>query len=419
MITEAIILAGGLGTRLRTVVTDVPKCMAPVADKPFLAYLINALQNQGIERFIFSLGYKSEVIQQYLQAEFPGLNYAVVVEDKALGTGGAIKLACSKVSGNDVLIFNGDTYFDIDIKAFSAFHTAQNAACSIALKPMQQFERYGSVEVDPSGIITAFHEKKYIENGMINGGIYALKVQPFLQLPFPDVFSFENAYLEKSVASQRISGKAFDQFFIDIGIPEDFSKAQKLLPDFYQKYFTPIQKGMGYTLFLDRDGVINHEKKGDYINNWSEFTFYDGVPEALKLFSEKFDYIFIVTNQRGVGRGITREEELKLIHQKMLAEIEKAGGKIDQIYYCADVDDSSPNRKPNTGMALMAKTHYPGVDFKKSFMVGNTGSDMQFGRNIGAFTVFLTTTKPDEKDENRQRIDRYYPGLVDFAKDLS
>ncbi|MBP8765462.1 MAG: NTP transferase domain-containing protein, partial [Ferruginibacter sp.] len=132
MITEAIILAGGLGTRLRSVVADVPKCMAPVSGKPFLAYLINALQNQGIEKFIFSLGYKSEIILQYLANEFPNLNTQIVVEKEPLGTGGAIRLACEKVAGDDVLIFNGDTFFDINLKTFSAFRHTQNAACSIA-----------------------------------------------------------------------------------------------------------------------------------------------------------------------------------------------------------------------------------------------------------------------------------------------
>lgn len=419
MITEAIILAGGLGTRLRSVVADVPKCMAPVADKPFLAYVINALQNRGIQKFIFSLGYKSEVIAQYLEAEFTSLSYSIVIEDKPLGTGGAIKLACEKVIGENVLIFNGDTYFDIDLKALSDFHFTHGAACSIGLKHMQQFDRYGSVALSSTNIISAFNEKKFMESGLINAGIYALRVQPFLANKFPLVFSFEKEYLEKSTALHHIYGKVFDDFFIDIGIPEDYEKAQHQLPGFYQKYLPAIHKGSGYTLFLDRDGVINHEKKDDYINHWSEFRFYDSVPEAIKVFSEKFDYIFIVTNQRGVGRGITNEKDLEQIHQNMLAEISRAGGKIDKIYFCADVDDQSPNRKPNTGMAFQAKKDYPQIEFNKSVMVGNTSGDMKFGRNIGAFTVFLTTTRPGEKDEYRQMIDRFYPGLPEFAESLS
>ncbi|HQY18680.1 MAG TPA: sugar phosphate nucleotidyltransferase, partial [Ferruginibacter sp.] len=212
MITEAIILAGGLGTRLRSVVADVPKCMAPVSGKPFLAYLINALQNQGIEKFIFSLGYKSEIILQYLANEFPNLNTQIVVEKEPLGTGGAIRLACEKVAGDDVLIFNGDTFFDINLKTFSAFHHTQNAACSIALKTMQQFDRYGSVEISEEHIVTAFNEKKFLQNGIINAGIYALKVKPFLKFDFPAIFSFEKMYLEKNTVTHKIYGKQFADF---------------------------------------------------------------------------------------------------------------------------------------------------------------------------------------------------------------
>ena len=419
MITEAIILAGGLGTRLRSVVADVPKCMAPVSGKPFLAYLINALQNQGIEKFIFSLGYKSEIILQYLANEFPNLNTQIVVEKEPLGTGGAIRLACEKVAGDDVLIFNGDTFFDINLKTFSAFHHTQNAACSIALKTMQQFDRYGSVEISEEHIVTAFNEKKFLQNGIINAGIYALKVKPFLKFDFPAIFSFEKMYLEKNTVTHKIYGKQFADFFIDIGIPEDYDKAQIQMPVFYKKYFPKLSKSSGYTLFLDRDGVINHEQKDGYINHWNEFKFYDGVLEAIKIFAAKFDHIFIVTNQRGVGRGITNEEDLKLIHRNMAETIICAGGNIDKVYYCTDIEDSSPNRKPNTGMALQAKKEFEQIDFKKSVMVGNTASDMQFGRNIGAYTVFLTTTRPEEKDNNRQLIDQFFPDLIAYAKFLS
>ncbi|MEO6455724.1 MAG: HAD-IIIA family hydrolase [Ginsengibacter sp.] len=148
-----------------------------------------------------------------------------------------------------------------------------------------------------------------------------------------------------------------------------------------------------WTLFLDRDGVINNEKHMDYINTWDEFEFYPGVPEAIKLFSQKFGRIFIITNQRGIAKGLTKPEDLDTIHKNMLECIEKAGGKIDKIYFCADMDDTSLNRKPNTGMGLQAKKDFPEVEFSKSIMIGNTLSDMQFGRNLGvAFTIFLPTT---------------------------
>lgn len=150
-----------------------------------------------------------------------------------------------------------------------------------------------------------------------------------------------------------------------------------------------------WTLFLDRDGVINHEKKDDYILYRSEFIFYDGIIEAISRLSSLFETIVIVTNQRGVGKGWMSEDDLKDIHAYMLAEIEAAGGHINKIYYCTDLDNNSPNRKPNPGMAHQAKADFPQINFSKSIMIGNKLSDMQFGRAAGMHTVFVATTNPE------------------------
>ena len=172
-----------------------------------------------------------------------------------------------------------------------------------------------------------------------------------------------------------------------------------------------------WTLFLDRDGVINHEKHLDYINTWDEFVFYDGVKEALRIFATRFKHIVVVTNQKGIGKGITQLRQLEIIHQNMLTEIKNAGGRIDKIYFCPDLDENSPNRKPNPGMAFQAKQDFPEVDFTRSIIVGNTLSDMQFGRNIGAATIFLPTTRP-EVEHTDERIDAVYPSLLLFAQAL-
>jgi len=172
-----------------------------------------------------------------------------------------------------------------------------------------------------------------------------------------------------------------------------------------------------WTLFLDRDGVINHEKYQDYVHTWSEFVFYDGVKEAIKIFAATFKYIIIVTNQKGVGKGMTKLEDLHIIHNNMQKEIESAGGKIDKIYFCADLEETSPNRKPNPGMGLQAMKDFPNIDITKAIMVGNTISDMEFGRNLGVNTIFLPTTRP-EVSLTDKRIDASYHSLLDFAKAL-
>ena len=169
-----------------------------------------------------------------------------------------------------------------------------------------------------------------------------------------------------------------------------------------------------WTLFLDRDGVINEEKDMDYINTWNEFQFYKGALEAIRIFSEKFGRIVIVTNQRGIAKGVTLLHHLEEIHQNLLSEVIKAKGRIDNIYYCGDMDDNSPDRKPQPGMGLQAKKDFPEIHFAKSIMIGNTLSDMQFGRNLGvALNIFLSTTRPDIKED--KAIDLIFPDLLSVA----
>lgn len=224
MIREAIILAGGLGTRLRSVVSDVPKCMAPVNGIPFINFIINYLKKEGIERFIFSLGYKSEIVIDYVNKNFPNLDIAYIIEDTPLGTGGAIKLACSKAKCPDVFILNGDTLFNISLEELSGFHTGKKADFTVALKEMRNFSRYGSVEIGKDHAVKAFHEKTFCEKGFINGGVYVLNIKSFLQEGLPDAFSFEKDFLEKNNGKKKFYGLECDYYFIDIGIPEDYDR---------------------------------------------------------------------------------------------------------------------------------------------------------------------------------------------------
>lgn len=170
-----------------------------------------------------------------------------------------------------------------------------------------------------------------------------------------------------------------------------------------------------WTLFLDRDGVINHEKKNDYIRNWQEFQFYATTTQAIALLKPLFSKIILVTNQKGIGKGLMSTEDLDGIHTNMLQEIKANGGDIDQVFYCPDLDNDSPNRKPNPGMANQAKGIFPDIDFTKSIMVGNRTSDMGFGRNAGMHTVFLATTHPETAFPN-PLIDFRFNDLLDFAK---
>jgi D-glycero-alpha-D-manno-heptose 1-phosphate guanylyltransferase len=229
---ECIILAGGLGTRLRETVPKLPKCLAPVAGKPFLFHIIKQLQKQGITHFVFSLGYKHEYIVSFLDTHFPEINRSLSIEDEPLGTGGAIKKALSYCLNKHVGVINGDTFFNVSFHAANAFHFERKAECTLVLKPMLRFDRYGVVTIDESNVVVEFKEKKYYESGFINGGVYIIDKDQFEKNILPEKFSFEKDYLEKEVGTSKLTGFVQDEYFIDIGIPEDFNKANLELSDY-------------------------------------------------------------------------------------------------------------------------------------------------------------------------------------------
>jgi len=172
-----------------------------------------------------------------------------------------------------------------------------------------------------------------------------------------------------------------------------------------------------WTLFLDRDGVINHEKKLDYVYNFDEFIFYDGVLKALNILASRFNTIVVTTNQKGIGKGLMTEADLHDIHIKMKDEIVAAGGRIDGIYFCTALNDEAICRKPNTGMAFEAQKDFPHIDFSTSLIVGNNISDMEFGRNAGMHTVFVKTTNPQQTLPH-PAIDLCFNNLLNFAEAL-
>ena len=417
---EAIVLAGGLGTRLRSELPDLPKCMAPIDGRPFIDILVDRLLQQGISHIVFSLGYRAEAVQTHLEAAYPGRDFSFVVEEEPLGTGGAILAALDATRGEAVFVLNGDTHFDVDLVGLAGFHAKTRADCTVALKPMRDFSRYGRVETDGDGRILAFREKEPCTEGTINGGVYMVEKRALKEAGLPERFSFEESYLSALLHRHRIMGMPQDRYFIDIGIPEDYRRAQRELKTKEGSQETGLDLSRidgSWTLFLDRDGVINHEKAMDYIRNPTEFRFIDGVPEAIAAFSKVFGRILVVTNQKGIGRGLMTESDLEDINRYMLEGIEAAGGRIDGIYHCPDVEADSPCRKPNPGMGRRAMSDFPEILPDKCVMVGNTMGDMGFGRAIGALTVFLPSTKP-MPELPHPLVDAVFADLAALAKAL-
>ncbi len=222
MITRAIVLAGGLGTRLRSVVADRPKPMAEVAGKPFLEYILIELAKSTVEEVRLSVGYKWEMVKEHFGHEFQGLRLEYIVEEEPLGTGGGIRLAME--GWDEAYVLNGDTFFDFNISELGDFYQASGADIAIALKHMSNFDRYGTVALEGDRI-TAFKEKQQMAEGEINAGVYALKSTVFGNRAAGSKFSMEADVFEAEIDSLKICGKTFDGYFIDIGIPEDYEKA--------------------------------------------------------------------------------------------------------------------------------------------------------------------------------------------------
>ena len=172
------------------------------------------------------------------------------------------------------------------------------------------------------------------------------------------------------------------------------------------------------TLFLDRDGVINVRLIGDYIKKWDEFEFEEGVIEALSIFTKYFDTIIVVSNQQGVGKGLMTEDDLKSIHEKMKQEIAKAGGRIDEVYYCTALSKENHFcRKPSVGMGLKARKQFNNIRFKESVMVGDSSTDMKFGKRLKMQTVFISTSLQKTRKYYRC-INKRFDSLIDYAKHL-
>lgn len=214
---EAIILCGGLGTRLRSVISDVPKPMAPIKNKPFLAFVLEYLKKQNISRVVLAVSYKYEIIQEYFGNSYLGMQILYSIEREPLGTGRAIVKALKLVDQNSVYILNGDTIFDINLNNLKL----DDSKICIALKHMNNFDRYGSVNIDKNHNITAFNEKKFTLDGFINGGIYLITKDIFDIFNLQNKFSFEE-FFQNNFLALKARACVFDDYFIDIGIPQDY-----------------------------------------------------------------------------------------------------------------------------------------------------------------------------------------------------
>lgn len=225
---EAIVLAGGFGTRLKKVIGNIPKPMAPINNLPFLTYLFEFLLNNNISTTVLSVYYKYHLIKDYYNNSYKNLDIKYSIDNQELGTGGAIMNAILRSNNDSLYIVNGDTYFDVELDFLLEKHYEDGNDITLALKPMSNFERYGFVNIDSMGRVISLGKKEYKKNGLIDGGIYLINKEIFNNIKNIQKFSF-NDFISTNLNYLKVGTFICDNLFIDIGTPEDYNNAHKVL----------------------------------------------------------------------------------------------------------------------------------------------------------------------------------------------
>ncbi len=364
---QAVILSGGFGTRLSHIVSDVPKPMAPIKDVPFLDYIVKALKTYGFDSFVFLTGYKSEFIEDY----FKDLDNTVFVkEETALGTGGAILNAYGNLQ-DEFFVINGDTFFDIDYSLLEDF--GKDKPVTLALRYTNNIERYGFVDIDDNFVIKSFVEKGSLpENridGYINGGIYYIHKKALKS--YAQKFNGEFISLETEIfpkLGNELYGLPMGGCFIDIGIPEDYYRAQDLIPNWISKESKPA-------LFVDKDGtlIVNTEYP-----HGKDFEIIDSTVDIVKSYAEKNYHIVMVTNQAGIAKNKFTFDGMKEGFEGIKEFYKSKDIIFDDIEFCPyhkdgvikDYAYDTILRKPNPGMILSACEKLK-INLKNSEMLGD------------------------------------------------
>lgn len=376
---EAIVLAGGFGTRLQSVVKDVPKPMADINGKHFLEYILEYLLNNDITKTILSTGYKKEIIENYFGDGYKAMEIIYSKEDEPLGTGGAIKKALTFCKSENVLVLNGDTFFEVNLQALRQEHQTTDANVTLALKKMYNFDRYGKVILEKNRVVN-FAEKEFSASGLISGGIYIIRKDIFDNTE--EKFSFEQDFLEKKLSELSICAYIDKGYFVDIGIPQDYQKAIYDLGD-------------KKALFLDSDGIVNFDYSD--VHKKEDFEFTDGIFELCRYFQDNNYLIFIITNQAGIAKGYYGEEDFSFLTNWMLNQFHKKGIIIKDVYYCPyHPNEECLCRKPSPKMLFDIQDRYK-ISLKKSVLIGDKLSDMEAGERAGIGELVLIKSKYQEE----------------------
>ncbi len=382
---QAVILAGGIGSRLRPLTYEVPKPMVLVNNRPFLEYLIEMLRENGISEVVLLLGYLAEQIIQYFgDGSIFGINIKYSTGKVSDKTGTRIKNA-EHLLDDVFLLMYCDNYWPLNLKRLLKFYIEHKTLASITVYTNKdgtgEYGAENNIYVDNDGYVLKYDRGRKDKN--LNGvdiGFFIISRKGLGLMPNHN-FSFEEEILPLLVDKQQLSGYQTEHRYYYISTLESLKLTEKFLQ--------PKK-----VVFLDRDGVINKKPpEDDYVKNWSEFEFLPGAIEALKLLTQNGYDIYIITNQRGIARGMMSEHDLNTIHKKLKEELKKHNAKINQIYYCPHGwDDGCECRKPKPGMFFQAARGH-NLDLTKAIFIGDDGRDLQAGDAAEFKTILVEPGK--------------------------
>lgn len=389
MLSQAVILCGGLGTRLGELTASTPKPMLPVAGRPFLDHLIQEVARYGFSRVTLLAGqFGAQVQAAYDGRHLSGLAIDVVIEPSPMGTGGA--LAVAEAVGRldpEFLLMNGDSWIDMNLTTVArhwqaARGTDPGLRAQLLLQTVPDAARYGTVTLD-DGRVTAFREKSPDsagQPGRINAGVYVLDRAVVALVPADRPSSLESDILPRLVAARQVTGLAAPpgSYFIDIGLPASYAQAQHEL----------VRQRTRPALFLDRDGTLNVDH--GYTHRPEDLAWQPGAREAVKLANDAGYYVFVVTNQAGVARGYYPEAAVAGFHAAMQRDLFAIGAHLDALEWCPHHPEGHVEayrkpcrrRKPAPGMIEDLLAAWP-VDRARSLLVGDTGHDLAAAGAVG------------------------------------
>lgn len=396
---KAVIMAGGKGTRIASVNSELPKPMIPILGKPILQYEVEALAKQGITDFIFVVGYLYQKIQDYFgDGSRFGISIQYIIETEPLGTAGSFYYL-QKLIDDDFLLCNGDAAFDIDVDSFYKKHKAYGGLATLLTHPNSHPYDSGLIVADSNGLVTKWmtkeEERKWYKN-RVNSGIHLISPKLLKRVSEPKKTDLDREILKPLVAEKQLYAYDSTEYVKDMGTPERLAQVTQDISSGLVEARNLSHKQKA--IFLDRDGTIN--KYVGFLRNIDDMELIDGVSSAIKRINESGYLAIVVTNQPVIARGEVTVEELNEIHNKMETLLGLDGAYIDGLYYCPhhphkgyageipELKFDCECRKPKPGMLLKAAEDF-NIDLSHSWMIGDGDNDIEAGKAAGCKTIKL------------------------------